>query len=384
MRTFVIAKEHFSAVLAAFLLSRVLLFTLIVLGSQIAFIAKVYSNSVWETRIFFEWVRVRPELTRTVMVGDSNWYRLIAVDGYDRDTPADRSENWPFFPFYPLVLRMLRITGDIAIDGMIVSNIALLGALFLLRPVGLYAGFTTEDVDRAIFYLAFFPTSYFLSFPLTESLFLLLSLGCFLCAQKGRWWSAGVLGFLGALTRFTGILLFPALLVLALQRKPNPRFNIAWLGLVPAGTLVYMSYLNRISGDALGFVHSQSHYGRSFRWFWQPLWDYLANARLISHSWNFSAFQFAVAMLLLIAGTILCVQRKWPFGIYTLTSVLVPLSSGSLQSMGRYALVAFPMFLWLGAAGRSSVVDRTIIAISITLFGWFLALFTLHIDFALA
>src|ERR1700726_4272795 len=79
----VIAKREIASVLWAFLLSRALVFTLIVLGSQITFLGKVYSNSVWETNISLNWVRVRPELTRVVMVGDAWWYRLIALNGYD-------------------------------------------------------------------------------------------------------------------------------------------------------------------------------------------------------------------------------------------------------------------------------------------------------------
>jgi hypothetical protein len=65
-------------------------------------------------------------------------------------------------------------------------------------------------------------------------------------------------------------------------------------------------------------------------------------------------------------------------------SAVVPLSSGSLQSMARYALVDFPLFYFLAAIGRAPARDRTITAAFVILLGWLVALFTLRLDFALA
>jgi hypothetical protein len=98
------------AALLAFLVSRLLVFGVIVAGSQIAFLGKVYSNSVWETRIVLQPERVRPELERIVLVGDAWWYRSIAVDGYDRARVNGRPANWAFFPLYPLLVRALPVT----------------------------------------------------------------------------------------------------------------------------------------------------------------------------------------------------------------------------------------------------------------------------------
>jgi hypothetical protein len=65
-------------------------------------------------------------------------------------------------------------------------------------------------------------------------------------------------------------------------------------------------------------------------------------------------------------------------------SVLVPLSTGSLQSLGRYTLVVFPLYLWLATFTRHEIVARLVLAVLVTLFGWRTALFILRVDVALA
>ena len=64
---------------------------------------------------------------------------------------------------------------------------------------------------RAAWFLLIFPTAYFLHIGYTEALFMALVLGSFLAARTERWWLAGLLGGLAALTRVNGLVLMPAL-----------------------------------------------------------------------------------------------------------------------------------------------------------------------------
>src|SRR6266550_1594793 len=143
------------AALLAFLLSRAAFFALVVVGSNVAFLRKVYNDRIWETTVVLQRERIVPGIIVTVMNGDAWWYRSIARDGYDRRPFAPGASNWAFFPLYPLTLA---------------------------------CGGTEDDAGRAVFYVAFFPTSYFLSLPLPESIFLFLTVGAFLAAQRDRWW----------------------------------------------------------------------------------------------------------------------------------------------------------------------------------------------------
>ena len=71
---------------------------------------------------------------------------------------------------------------------------------------------------RTVVYLAIFPTAFFFFAPYSESLFLLLSLSAFREASNDRWPTAAIAGVLAAMTRSIGIVLAPALVVMAFER----------------------------------------------------------------------------------------------------------------------------------------------------------------------
>lgn len=297
-----------------------------------------------------------------VMVGDAWHYERIAREGYERRGPDGAPRNtWAFFPLYPLLVRSLP---DFAIGAVILSNLAFLAGLLLVAAAGLRLGATNEQVERAAFFMAFFPTSYFFSLPMTESLFLMVSAASFYFAAREKWWAAGLAGALAASTRFVGILLLPALLLMPRRKYP--------LLLIPLGTAAFMVYLHQLTGDPLAFVKAQALWGRgSLQW---PL--------SVSTPWNFVALNVAAAVLLVITGVGLLREKRWPLAAYTLLAVAIPLSTGSLQSLARYSMVVFPAFLWL--AEKTEKSERWIAAVFLILLGWMLTMFVLRVDFALA
>jgi Gpi18-like mannosyltransferase len=354
------------------------------LGSQVQFVQKVESNTLWETRLTYQPANTLPELERLAMIGDAWWYRWIAVEGYQQRHFDERPANWAFFPLFPLTVRLVRITGNFAYDGAIVSNIALFLAMILLRNVAIGFGLDEDAANRAVFYLAFFPPSYFLSLPLSEGLFLALSLACVSAAQHERWWLAGVAGGLAALTRVTGLLLLPTLLVYVVERRQRLRLSLLWLAAIPAAVACFMFYLYRITGNPLAFSDVQANWGRHPGWFYRPLLAYLGNPLEMGVRWNMVIFNLAMVILLLIVALVLLLRREGSQATYVLGCTLLPLSSGSLQSFARYAIVVFPLFLVLAMLGRRPLVNHAILATSSFLLGVFVALFILRVDFALA
>ena len=66
----------------------------------------------------------------------------------------------------------------------------------------------------AVMLTALAPMAFFFSAVYSESLYLALSVGLFLCARRGRWTWVGVLGALAGATRSTGLVLpLPALMI---------------------------------------------------------------------------------------------------------------------------------------------------------------------------
>lgn len=371
------------SVLGAFALSRAAVILLLVVGSQIAFIGKEYT-SIWRTEVSLSAGRFWPELSRVAMVGDAWFYRQIAVTGYEGPSVEGKPKRtWAFFPLYPLLIRVLGGGGSsFPIVAMLVSNGALLIALLAVAAVGHELGADDDSVERATWYVAIFPTSYFFSLPMTESLFLFLSAGSMLAAARHRWWAAGIFGGMAAATRGVGICLLPALIVLPAQRRQRLTGQQMWLLLVPAGAAAFVCYLYLRTGDLLAFVHAQTLWGRGS----------LANLDLtalhgglvISRPWNFLALNLAAGLMMIAAGVWFLARRQWSYAAYSLLSVAIPLSSGSLQSLARYAVADFPLFFWLAAAGRTPARDRALTTAFVAVLGWLIALFTLRVDFALA
>ncbi len=164
---------------------------------------------------------------------DAAWYLVIAHYGYRPELGAFTASRTAFFPLYPLGLRALSDVGLApVIAGVLLSararwRLALyglhrlttlevarlrrrstrVGALdggILVAASG-FAKLSVSEVARLVVLLtAFAPMAFYFSAVYSESLYLALSVGVFLCARRGRWASAAMLGALAAATRSTG------------------------------------------------------------------------------------------------------------------------------------------------------------------------------------
>lgn len=330
-------------------------------------------------------------IRQEVMTADVNWYVGIAERGYEQmPFNADVQRNWAFFPLFPLLLRLASyVTGEFVLTGMALSHICLLLALFFLHRLSLLFGLSANDADRAVMYLALFPTSYFFSIPLPEALFLMLSVASFYFAKSERWWIAGLFGALASATRTTGVLLLPALAVLywemyrPLHLKDLRKDSLGLL-LVPTGLLSFMIYLQVITGNALAFKDAMAAWGRKAGFFFSPLFDYLAHPAVIAAHWDFRLLNFSAVAIALVCGIALLKQRHFALATYTLLAVLVALSSALLQSQARYAMVVFPVYMALAMAGRYTKIDQLIRNAFLVLLALMSALFAAHFTLALS
>ncbi len=154
---------------------------------------------------------------------DAAWYLVIAHYGYRPEFGAFTAPRDAFFPLYPLGLRAL---SDIGLAPVIAGVSLSIGA-FVAALYGLHR-LTTLEVARlrrapldsrevarlAVLLTAFAPMAFYFSAIYSESLYLALSVGLFLCARRGRWGTAAILGALASATRSTGVvLILPSLLL---------------------------------------------------------------------------------------------------------------------------------------------------------------------------
>jgi hypothetical protein len=291
---------------------------------------------------------------------DSDWFLRIAADGYSwpSSTPA-------FFPLYPFLVASLTpvLAGHAVLAGVLISLAAGAAAFALLYR--LTSDLLGEAVARrTILFLALAPTSLFFGAVYSESLFLLLAVATFLAAERGRFWQAGALAGLALLTRSAGVALLPALLVLA-WRAPDRRRAVAGIALAPALFALYPLLLAVWIGRPLGFLDAQ-----------RVVWErHLSPAGplggVIEAVLERELLDLAAAAALLALGVVAWRRIGAAYGLYTLTSVLVPLTFVSdkvpLWSMQRFAVVVFPAFMALATVVRSR---RAVLVTAVLLSAW--------------
>jgi hypothetical protein len=343
---------------------------------------------VGRTLLVTQTSNVRGAATTTWQNVFGNWlawdgylYSRIAATGY-------RGGGAPAFsPLLPLLERALSAPFGLnpEIAGVVIANVAGLGAFGLFRVLS-EREFGRETAQRALLYLAVFPTAFFLAAPYTESLFLLLSIGAFLAMRQGQWPLAGALAALATLTRQTGILLLVPLLVAYGEQYWARR-----------SALRLPQYLAMLSGVALpcialgGFdLYLYSRYGTFFATSRaeEQIWGRSlgvpgigiarAGGALLRLGYNPNFFQ--VHILLDIAFTLafialtIATWRRLPlsYTLYTgallLAVLAMPLHNWyALMSNMRLMLSAFPLFLLLSQWGKSQQVERLILIMSLPL-----------------
>jgi hypothetical protein len=309
------------------------------------------------------------------------WGRWDAVHYLDVATHGYQGTDVAFFPLFPFLIRILgALTGNHLIAGLLISNACFFfGLLFLYKLIE--HEFDRVAARRAIFYVSIFPTAVFFSAVYTEALFFMLTVASFYYMRQRKWWLAGAIGFFAALTRVEGVLLIVPFLVewYATHREAalaSWRTLIAG-ALIPAGVFVYMAYLWILRGDAMAFSHVQAHWNRHL----SPPWVAFGNS--IGQMIHATQAQTVANQGLELGFTLLMVlvlafgwrQLRPSYIAYMGLSVLVPMSTSSLMSMPRFALVLFPMFAIMARWGDKPWINSAIVAFSLPLLGLFTVLF---------
>lgn len=314
---------------------------------------------------------------------DGPHYLDLAVHGYSATAPGDLPLFIVFFPLYPwLTGGVLRLVGDPLVSALIVSGVAsLFVAPLLARVVGAELG--PRVGHRAAWFALIFPTAYFFHVDYTESLFLALVLGSFLAARADRWWLAGALGALAALTRINGLVLILALGAEAATQwwtDPAHRFRWRWLtiGLVAVGFGAYLLLNLGTYGNALTFLRIQNeHWFKSLA----PPWDGIRGV-IDSISWRSptDALMLGWMELLFVAigllATVVAAFRFRPsWFAWMLGNWLLFTSTSFVLSVPRYTLTLFPLFALLAAVARDRTRVVVLSAVSLAAFGYFAAQF---------
>ncbi len=285
---------------------------------------------------------------------DGGHYLSIASGGYHIYQQA-------FFPFYPIVIRTFSsiFQTPSVISALIISHVSFfIGLVVFYRLIIDFS--TPENALWSVVLLLLFPTSFFFIAAYSESLFFVLAVGMIYALKKKKWLIAGVLGLLASATRLFGVflLVFPILSYLSIPQSKRNWHNLLPIFLIPLGIIFYMVYLKQSVGDPLAFFHLQPEFGaersgNTIILLPQVFWRY---AKIFFSASSFS-IEYAVAVFefvsFLFSALILCIgwrrsSVKLEYLAYTFLVLVIPTLTGTLSSIPRYALSAFPLFFILG------------------------------------
>jgi Gpi18-like mannosyltransferase len=288
---------------------------------------------------------------------DSEWYKIIASEGYKYDGDPGLTQTVVFYPLYPslsrLVSEVLRI--DVVDAMLLVANLAAAAAVLLLFKL-VRERFGDRTALVTVVMISFFPSSIFLSAGYTESLALLLMVSFFLAVARERLLAAAMFAGLAVATRSSGIVLFPVLLWELWCRRSPRRFLIEAVPLsiiATAGLWLYIIYLGFAFGHPLAFADGQAAFHEN-----TTMLARLLSALTLEPFGKINLADISPAgfdqwfTLIFIA----LIVRSWFAGIsrgMTLFAALLlalpylSLCGGpaGFTSMARFNLVSFPLFI---------------------------------------
>lgn len=300
---------------------------------------------------------------------DSNSYLGIADNWYV--TEGDPRFHIVFLPFYPIVIGAVKlIVSNTFASSLIVNTASSLGAGIMLYKLALM-DYDRETALRAVRYQFLLAGAIFLLAPMTEALFLLLSVSAVYLARRKKPLFAALLAALAAFTRSPGVLLLVPLAIETFSGKQKlPLWQrIACLIIVPLGTLAYLAVNYSVTGDALTFMtYQREHWYQGFGWFWNAAWTQTGNlvqrvnegnAAMVLSLWvpNITAFFGALAVM-----TAAVKRIRHSYSVYFVAYFAVTLGVTWLLSAPRYMFGAFPLAIGLASLVKKPWLDSLVTA----------------------
>ncbi len=275
---------------------------------------------------------------------DADQYLKLAKFGY---TNASVWKAW-FYPLYPWSVRIVAfLNGNYLVSALVVSAASLFVAALLLRRL-VEIDFSPQVALRSVWFFLIFPTAYFLHAPYTER---------------------------------NGIVLVPALAVEAgYQLWKTKRWNWKWLwiALVPVGFGVYLFLNWRVTGDPFAaFRMRKTMSSTSVAWPWVGMRGALG----IMMDWKpgqaemVGTQEFVFALLGLIGVVVSWIKLRPIYAIWMTGNWLLFAGVTFLESMPRYTLTMFPIFILFGLLSANRFWSVVLTVWSLLFLGLFTSLF---------
>jgi Gpi18-like mannosyltransferase len=293
---------------------------------------------------------------------DTGWYEGIANVAYPiihdieelkgNVNGSFQQSEWAFFPAFPILLRVLmKYTGSTfnTLGFWVTFILSTLSYLLFYN----YALSYFKDKKLAYFGTVLFivsPFHYFFSVIYTESLFFVLIMLSIICVLKNKFIYLPFLLCLLTLTRPNGIVVSFCIYIFFVEeylRNNSKTFfqNVFTVDFIlksfiflfaPLSLALYCMYQYKLTGYYFAFSIAQEG------WEKKDMFPLLALFRKGDFVNQFNSIYTCAVMLF----TILNFKKiRCSYHLLIWTTILLPLSKGSVGSMNRYICILFPLFI---------------------------------------
>ncbi len=313
-----------------------------------------------------------PTSLRGVAHWDAGWYTEIAVHGYWYH-PGEQSPVafWPLFPLTLMALVKLGVNRWVA--GALASlTFGAFGAWVFSRWAKVLAPRVSNDATRLLLVFPF--AVYLYGIIYSDGLFLTCVASAFLLLELDHPVLATLVGALATACRPVALAVVVGLLVRSIERRRTQVLPVRAVDLLPVFSLVglacWMVFLDVRFGDPLAWIHVQGAPG----WDQPPGWSSWLKLSFFQTMFPRVAPLVALRLgghALTTLGALALVVPTFRrlgvgYGVYCLMVVGIPaISSKDFQSLGRYVIAGFPLFLTLALMlAETPYLRRRVIAAS--------------------
>lgn len=324
---------------------------------------------------------------------DASSYLGIAENGYV--TEGDARFHIVFFPFFPNLIRVVQaFVGNYLVSGFIVSNItSIVAALVAYELAAL--DMHRKNAMRVVKYIFIFPAAFFFFIPMTEALFLALSLMCLYFVRKKEWLIGCLCGALAAYTRSPGVLLIvPVAIEFGRDLMGNYKLlskkvfihriisAVCFLAIISTGLLAYLFINYHVTGNAFQFsIYQREHWSQRFYLFFDTVryqMEYAVGTFKSGDSRSFLGLWLPNLIAIFSALIIMFMGAKKirpSYTAYFIVYFAFVVGATWLLSAPRYLLVAFPLAFAAVAITEEKSKDAILTVVSVAGSLLYLAMF---------
>lgn len=288
---------------------------------------------------------------------DTNHYIEIAKKGYENST-EDIGLFIVFFPLYPFLIWLLDLFNKPLITGLFISTFfTFLSIIYFYKLCRLDYSIKTSLNSLKFFLLM--PGSFFLIIPMTESLFIFLSLLFVYLIRKRLVWQSFVVGILVGLCRSTALplvlLAFVEIIIYFNKNKSIKNLKLFIpLFSIPIALIIYLFINYYVYGNPFKFMEIQkNHWAQGLSAF------YKTTSYLISYAENWATNDYhtylaisipnLITIFFILITTFVGLKKiRVSYIYFILIYYFFAYGTDWLLSGVRYALPIFPLYMILG------------------------------------